>query len=289
MLFLFALLVQDATIEPKLTWKPVEGHRSDLTHQDTQNQNMVIRSGDKVLHDQKNSRGLRFEATQNILKVAHDRMAKVTWTFRKATRQVEGKDVAFGFEGKTITVTADEHGNRSFTTEDGKELDGEDLEGIRQAFMESNKAPEKDKPTPEELLMPKKPVKVGESWKPDVEAFAKSFLNDADVKGVDLAASKANVTLVSAESKDGSTFGKIEGTVELHMLQFGPLKLDKAIPLILAFTFDGCIDGKRPDGAMKLTMTMKGKGTATLPGADQSASVELDMGATGVVTRTTLR
>ena len=156
---------------------------------------------------------------------------------------VGDEDVPYGFEGKTVIFTRGEDGDVSYAYKGGSKLEGEDLKGIKKAFAVGSKK-DKDDPTGTEIFAPKKPGGVGESWEAEIGVMARS-LGAKDGLKIDEEASKAKFTLTSVEKRGDVEFGKISGTMELAVVEMGPLKLETAIPFKLTFDLNGCIAQKQ--------------------------------------------
>jgi hypothetical protein len=269
------LSAQDSnkTYELKLKCPPVVGHKTDMTHTESQKMSMVIKAGDQVVQAVNQAEDRSFAALEEILKVEGDKPTLLRWKFSKAVKMAEGKETVFGFQGKTVLVKKSEGQDTEYSYEGGARLEGEDLDAVRKAFMGNE---EKKGSSAEEMFAPKKPVKVGESWNPPLEAITKGMFDGDMAQAVDLKSSKTMFTLKSVSDRSGVLFGKIEALMDLALTQMGPLKLDTPIKMKMTGDFDVCIDGKIPDGELKLVMVMKGSTTSEGPNGVMF-SIDTDM------------
>ena len=136
------------------------------------------------------------------------------------------------------------------------------------------------------LFSPKKPVRAGESWSPDLKALAASI--DPDMAaGIDFARSSSKLTLTSVETRGGVDFGTIDGEIQFALGQMGPMKLGVPVPMKMTVHLVACIDGKQPDGVMRMDMTMKGQTTADGPMGKMDLGIDITM--TGLKTVKTVK
>ncbi len=258
--------------ELKLACKPTVGHKSEVTETQSQTQNITAKVGDQVVNRIAENKNSSFAAVEEIAKVDGDKIAEAMWTFSKAVRVEEGKEVPYGFQGKKVRVTRSKEGPPAFAYEDGTKPEAEDEQALKEAVGSDYQS--KPGPTGEEVFAPKKPVKVGESWAPSVKEIAELFMGQEATVAIDVEKSKASFTLKSAEAREGAHIGKIEGILDMVFTQFGPLKLDKPLPARISVQLDAFIDGKRPDGEMRMKMELKGASTVTDPNGTR---IDLDM------------
>ena len=262
----------DKAYELKLSWKPVAGHRSEVTETQTQSQKVTVRVGGQVANQNAESETRSFVAVEEIVRVDGDKILEGLWNFKKAVRAEEGKEVPYGFQDRKVRVTRQKEGPPLFACEDGTKPEPEDEEALKDVI--GNDYENEKGPSAAEVFAPNKPVKAGESWSPSVKEIAGKFMGEEMAVAIDVEKSKGSFTLKSVEVRDGVEYGKIEGTLDLVFKQFGPLKLDKPIPARISVRMDVCIDGKLPAGEMRMDMTMKGASPITTP---DGAQLELEM------------
>lgn len=148
-----------------------------------------------------------------------------------------GKKLDLKMEGKTVTI---EKGKEKYTfSVDGGELSKEMGDMLDKEF---NK---KDEDDMEDLMMPKKAVKVGDTWEVDAKTLSKVF---AEEMTIDPDKAKVTGKLVKLYDKDKARWGVIEFTIELPVTAVSIEKDVKAdatagSKLKMALTLDTCVDG----------------------------------------------
>lgn len=183
------------------------------------------------------------------------RVTKAKRTYEKAEGTRDGKKITPSYVGKEVLI--ERTGAAYKFSVDGKELMGEDLILLADEFKDKKK---EDDFSIEDLLLPKQPVAVNESWKPDVAAVAKELSKDGGMI-IDSAKSTSTGKLLKAYKKDGRQYGVIE--IELNMVMTkiaaGPsaIELNPGSMAKVTLRFDGCIDGSANSGTMDMTMEMK--------------------------------
>jgi hypothetical protein len=264
-----AFASQEKTYDLKLETKPVQGQRSEQA--ETDSMKMVMKVNGRTAVAQENAK--EFAASEEILSVDSDLGTKRRWTFSKAARTSEGKTVPYAFQGKIVIVTQAKGKELAFALDGGAELSKEDVAGLK-SFAGKK---EEGKPGGAELFAPDRPVKTGETWTKDLKKLVEAILDKEMAKAVDLANSKLSFTLKSVESRGGVEYGKITGVMEFSFTAFGPLKLEQPIPMTFTVDLDCCIDGKLPDGQLKMKGEMKGKSAADTEQGKIELEIEMTM------------
>jgi len=223
--------------------------------------------------EQKEKSGSKMVYTDEVVEKGEKdaKPTKTKRTYETAEIVKAGEKVDLGLKGKTVTIekVKDKY---TFALEEGK-LSKEAAEVLDKEF---NK---KDDVDMEELMMPKKPVKVGDTWDVDLKAVEKMF---GDEMVIDKDKSKVTGKLVKVYDKDKAKFGVIEYTIALPIASLAvmgqTLPTTDGSKLKVTLSVDGCIDGtvyggtttgkvegdlgmKVPmaDVALKLTGTMNSK------------------------------
>lgn len=251
----------DQTYDLKFSWKPVAGAKVEVRESELQNVDVTVKQADTVLQSQKQKKGKTFEGRVEVLKVEGDKVAEALMTWSKASRLEEGRDVAYGFEGKAVRMKRKD-GKVEFAREDGAKLEDAEVEALKDAMEDMDRAP--GEPTVEEVLSPKKPVKVGESWSPDIKVLSSNMFKEMG-DAIDTDKSKVVLTLKSVEKRDGKDFGTVEGVFDLVLSKMGPLELEKPMKLKLTAELVAAVDGSAPDGHMKMKAEMKDSSPVTGP------------------------
>jgi hypothetical protein len=161
---------------------------------------------------------------------------KLVRTYETADVTKKGEKVDVGLAGKAVVI---EKGKDKYTFKmEGGKLTTEAAELLDKEF---NK---KDEPDMEEVMMPKKAVKVGDTWEVDAKAVEKMFGDELKVD-----ADKVKVTgkLVKVYDKDKAKFGVVDFAIELPIASVNvmgqPLQTTDGSKLKVTITLDGCIDG----------------------------------------------
>jgi hypothetical protein len=270
---------KDKTYDLKLEPKPFAGQLTEESYTDSMAMHMSFKAGKKKAVKENQKQSSRFELTALVLETAGDEITKQKWSFKTARRLVEGKEVPFGFEGKTVIVTRAPSGDAAFQYENGTSLSGEDLEGIKGVKSSETEKKEEGKPDADEAFAPKTPVKPGQSWNPDMSLLAGSILDPENLADVDMKKSKGKMTLKAVKIIDGKEFAVITGKIDIYSKSFGPFRGDKPVLISVAVSLQVCADGSVPDGKVEMKMKIKGKTVTVPPGSGQSVDVVLDINA----------
>jgi hypothetical protein len=194
------------------------------------------------------------------------RATKVKRTYEAAEITGGPKGADLGLAGKTVMI---EKGAAGYTyTIDGKPVSGPAAELLGKEFG-------KDKEINDEDLLSKDPVKVGGTWKIDVEKLAKDIGDDLTI---DPAKSSATGKLLKVYDKGGHKYGQVEVTLELAVTKMNlgptPVELKAGSKATITATLDMCIDGSK----IATSGTMKTIGT--FEGAAMGASFKLEVNST---------
>jgi hypothetical protein len=210
-----------------------------------------------------------------IEKKAGERPAKLKRTYTEATRKTDDELVKQSYHEKTVEIEKKTDGYR-FTI-DGKELTAAEAGDLAETFnTKKSKDEELDK-----LLLPTRPVAVGDQWNIDAAKFLK-LLGDDDklAKSIDGEKAKATGKLTKAYKKDGRQCGIVEFAFSVPMKALeGVHPCRDGAKFEMTIVVDGCIDGTaQPESA---TMTMKVTGTADLvqDGQKTGATIKFDVSA----------
>jgi hypothetical protein len=144
--------------------------------------------------------------------------------------------------------------------EDGKEITGKDAEELDKSFNKSNKGSSYRFET---FLLPKKTVRVGESWKIDMERLLEDISED-DKDGLktefDSIKAEGSGKLVETYEKSGHTFGKITISFNAPLTHFSEgginAKVHRGSKIGMKIHYDGCIDGAIHDHVTKDELEM---------------------------------
>jgi hypothetical protein len=160
----------------------------------------------------------------------------------------------FPYLGKTVDIQ--KKGDRyHFRVEGGEELSSKDAQFLDKEFNKSKG----DDLVFKRAILPRKPVRVMESWTMDTAALI-ADLQKASPFEIDMANAKTTATLLKAYKKDGHQFGvvKMKMVFPLKWLKTGEQKVSfgAGAQMMLEVTMDGCIDGSLLDANAVLSGSM---------------------------------
>ncbi|MHC4605802.1 MAG: hypothetical protein ACYTAF_02570 [Planctomycetota bacterium] len=276
-------------------WVAVEGAVLDVSETKSMDMTAVVELDGAVVQKMADKTGDGHEATRTLLKVIRGHVLKEKWEFRKAYRLVEGEEKPYVFADRTVLVEITEKGEWKYRYKDGTDVGAEELPALKEIVGKRGEGAEGEE---EEMggaeayrsFSPPKPLKVGESWTPDVSKMIEELFSGPGMVGIDKKASKGKFTLASVEERDGAEFGRLEGEIELHMTSMGLLKLKP--PLVMKFTVEGdaCLDGKKPDSDVLVNVVLKGETKPDMPNSPSGLVVKMDIkGRVGAVTKSVAR
>lgn len=151
----------------------------------------------------------------------------------KTMEQTAGAKVDHGLAGKTVLIEKGK-GKEKFTFRiDGKPVSESAAKLLDQEFNQEVDT--------EELMMPTKPVKVGDTWEVPAKAVDKMFGEEfvVDSKKV-----SATGKLVKVYDKNKAKYGVIEYTIELPVASIGgQVEATAGSMLKVTLSMDGCLDG----------------------------------------------
>jgi len=187
--------------------------------------------------------------TETVLENGDKVPNKYKRTYEKATRKVDSKTEARSYEGRTL-VFEKKDGKYTVTPEGDKPVSKEDLAGLTRKANANSGAQD-------EVFLPSKPVKVGDSWKIEGKKIVEAFSGDWDAEK-----SGGEAKLTKVYQKDGHQFGTI-----VLMVKMEPGKLPKGVtfekPPVMGMkvTLDAAFDGTSAAGVMSVAWSTATKGT----------------------------
>lgn len=230
-----------------------------------------VTAGGQAQPEQKEKGGSKFVYTEEVVEKGEKdvKPTKLKRTYETAEVLKMGEKVDLGLKGKTVLI---EKGKDKYTfTIDGENVKAAAAEVLDKEF---NK---KDDVDTEELMLPKKAVKVGDTWDIDVKAVEKLF---GDELAVDKDKVKVSGKLVKVYDKDKAKFGVVEYTMLLPIASLGIM--GQSVPasdgskLKVTVTLDGCIDGTVYGGTS--TGKMEGEVGLKVPMAEIAIKLSGTMG-----------
>lgn len=270
---LLAPLAQEKTYDLKLNAPRKAGQKFQM--QVTQHMKMQMNANGQPAGGKEEKKLM--EGAEEVVSADPEGAYELRWTFSKAQQLAGAEMVPYGFDGKTVKVKkAGKDADKEYSYADGSPVAEADLKGLKDFDGDG-------KGDVSKILAPGKPVKVGESWEPDVKAAAGMFEKDM-ADAIDPAKSKARFTLKSVEQRGGAEFGRIEGILEFSLGSMGPLKLETPMLMKFDIEMDARLDGGAQEGVMKLKAQLKGESDVEAQG--QKIRIAMDLNMVGAKTKT---
>lgn len=188
------------------------------------------------------------EYRQTVLEIPEGQKnpSRLRRQYDKAESKVGDKKVILPYQNKSVLIEKNKDGPFRFRIEGGPELTGKDADSLDTEFNWTSADPWASTTA----FLPKKAVRVGETWKFDPAFFLKSPKPDKTTV-FNEAKAEATAKLVRAYRKGGRQFGVVEIWVEapIKELKVGSEKLTVVDgKLICSVTLDCCIDGGSGNG-----------------------------------------
>ncbi len=193
--------------------------------------------------------------------------------YEKANNTEDGKTTAYSYEGRTLLFEKKVDGTFRIGVEGKDPIDARDTEKL---FRAANKPSESDEIMKQ--LDPKKPVKVGESWKLDPKPIAKALAFSVDEAKSILTARLSKVTM-----KGNAKVGTFEIDLKLMLTESNEpilLKFDPPATFSMKGTVEMLIDASSTEVKASLKAELKGEGKYGVGGKqgkivfDVSGSIE---------------
>jgi hypothetical protein len=220
----------------------------------------------KILKEDHSKGSATFVYTQTILeKPDKDKPpTRLRRQYERAKKKDGDKTTRMGFHGKTVLIEMKD-GKWQFRFEGGPELALEDAMIVYSDFHDHKTVGEEEDAL--KMLLPKKPVKVGETWTLDAETIAKRR-EKALLFKLDSAKAVGKGKLQRVYLQDGCQFGVLEFTIDTPIRTMGTDKADEGSRFSQKITLDGCIDGT--SGTLSTTL----EENSTLSGELREAGVK---------------
>jgi hypothetical protein len=251
------------TIKVKVGGK---GVMTIVTKEESEDNRTVITLPDGKVIKQTDAKKKLTKYRQEILEQeAGQWPSKVRRVYEKAlVTKPDGKTVVKEepFHGKTLLI-AQKDGKPTFQIEGGAELAAKEVTSLVKEFSK------KGNPAKEmELVLPKKAVAVGESWKLDKKGIKKLLgaedEDDTIFAGFDFDKASATGKLVKAYKKDGRQFGIVQYEVMVPITKVKELEFKPGAKLTAKLIADACIDGSADTGVLRANFQMKGEATGPM-------------------------
>ncbi len=205
----------------------------------------------KAVQDVKVSEEREEVFTKVIVDRGDKRPKKYKKTYEKAVTIVDGKTTPQDYQGRTV-IFEFKDGKHQASAEGAPELDKNLLGQLARRENGLGAAAH-------EVLLPTKPVNVGDTWTITGKDLARSFAEGGDMT-LDPEGSKGEGRLVKAYRKDGKQYGLIEATMRLSLKGSDQVTFDPPGTMEVKITLDVAIDGSTPAGVVTVTGKLDGKG-----------------------------
>jgi hypothetical protein len=204
---------------------------------------------------------------------AGKRPTKAKRIYSEATKKTDDATEKRSYHGQTVAIEKKDDGYH-FSI-DGKELTGEEAGDLPQAF-DPKKPGDQEL---EQLLVPGKPVAVGESWNIDSKNLTKLLGEDEKAaKSLDLAKTKGTGKLVKAYKKDGRQFGILQYRIEVPVKALeGEHPCRDGAKLVLSIDVDSCIDGSVDADSGTFKMDISGTADHVQDGKKSGITIKFDV------------
>jgi hypothetical protein len=216
-----------------------------------------------------------------VEKPAGKRATKVNRTYSEAIKKVDDQSEKRAYDGKTVAIEL--KGDKYQFTVDGKELTGEDAGTLPENFNSKTSDEELDK-----ILLPSKPVGVGDSWEIDGKKFAKLFGDEEKIaKMLDRDHVKSTGKLLKAYKKDGRQFGVLEYRIEIPVKALeGEHPCREGAKMEMSIHIDGCIDGTADADSGAFSIKISGTADHVENGQKSGIVIKFDISQTEKGTNT---
>jgi hypothetical protein len=177
-----------------------------------------------------------------------DRPTRLRRQYTKAEVKTGGKAQVLAYQGKTVLIEKKD-GKYQFRIEEGKALTGKEAEYLNREFNRTEEIPVDFN----RLLLPRKAVRVKESWPIDLDTLTRT-LGKAIPLEFDRAKSSGTGRLLRVYHKGRRLFGEFDLRMELagKSIKMGDTTIPLKPPCKLTLTakMDACIDGSQDVGTV---------------------------------------
>jgi hypothetical protein len=234
--------------------KPVKGDTLLIEKRDTETSKTVILDNtDKALKEiDQPKQSSHYAYREEILQegTVGSKPAALKRHYNRALTTTGETPTVLAIEGKTVLI--EKKGDKyRFQIEGGAELTGKDAEQLDKEFNKGNVDFDK-------LLMPGRPVAVGETWKIDTGPLLEDLKRSGEFV-VDPAKFQATAKLLKAYKQDGRQFGvlRVELVMPIKSIKSGgkDVELSAGSKAVLSGDMDVCIDGSAGAGTLAGNMS----------------------------------
>jgi hypothetical protein len=231
--------------------RPGLGDKSHVKHTDmSEIQFKILDSGGNAIQDNKETKTHKYDFREIGLEraAAGEDLVKIKRHYEHAERTIKGTRETLPYQGKTLLIEK-AGGKFHFQIDGGEAIEGKEAEELNEEFNKGD-----FRKLLGDHFLPRKAVKVNETWTFDVAPLAKDFGKDGKIE-IDADKSKGAGKLVKAYQKNGKQFGIIELALEFPVTTF--VHDDKKSPakdskINIKVEWDGAIDGTLDQSRLKV-------------------------------------
>jgi hypothetical protein len=233
-----------------------KGDISQQEKNDTKTSSMTLLDGaGKKVQERDETKSESFVYRQTILINPKEgkKPSKLRRRYEKAEVKIGDDQRTLPYQGKTVLIEK-KGSSYHFQIEGGEEITGPDAEALNEEFNRPQGDLADDK-----FFLPKKPVRINETWKIDTDPLIKSLGKDFPIS-LDTAKIEATGKLLKAYKKEGHQFGEMEIHTVLPIKSFDAggkkITVEGGSKVTLEMKLDGCIDGSLNEGKGQMNMDM---------------------------------
>jgi hypothetical protein len=238
----------------------------------------ILDNGGNAVQEKKEMKAHKFVFLETGLEraPAGDDLVRLKRHYEHGERKIDGTRETLPYQGKTLLIEKKD-GKFQFQTEGaaGEIIEGKEADELNEEFNKGD-----FRKLINDHFLPRKAVKVDETWKLDVAPLAKDFSKDGKIE-IDQNKSKGTGKLVKAYQKNGKQFGVIELVIEFpvtHLINDGNKSPTKEGKITIKVARDGCIDGNLEES--RLTVSFDGDIRADINANGMDLSVVITVRAT---------
>jgi hypothetical protein len=240
----------DEAIELK-NYLPKVGDRTRVTDEERTTTRSIFTVGEKREDKvERHTKLVVYVSEVLAVKKGEKKGTKIKRVYEKA-EDVKDTATKLPLHGKTVVI--EKKGDKyTFAYDDGKAVDGEAREQLDKEFNKKDEATLDD-------LIPKRPLKPGETWKMDTDKLIKAFAKE-DAFAVDKKGASGSGKLAEVYTFGGNKYGVFDLRIEFPLSEISgenKIPLKAGSKMTMHIVGDGNVDGAEPDGAMTMQLSLR--------------------------------
>ena len=208
-------------------------------------------AGERTEKTERTSKLTVYVSEALAVKDGEKKAVKIKRVYEKAEETKDGTTTKLPLDGKTVVI--EKKGDKyTFVYDDGNAVDGKPLDGLDKEF---NK---KDDDIDD--FIPRRPLKVGETWKMDTDKLVKAMGKGKDAFEMDKKKVTGTGKLADAYTFGGRKYGVYDLQLEFPLTALtgeNKIPLKPGSKMAMHLVGDGNVDGTEPDGTMTMRMTLR--------------------------------